>query len=474
MKKKVWIILTFLVVLAAAGGIYYYGFYLPDQEEPAPTYNTSKVHIGDIIITASGVGNILPAEKVSVGFQMSGVVQSLTVNIGDTVSSGDILACLDDVDLQLKLSQAESNLRALFTAEALNQAELNLLTARTNFSDAENELIHLISPYVYNQEIALEEAQLKLEQLRAKEESSADEIEAAEEVVVSAENSLTFALQTYDSVYVVETFAYSYIDDESNTLIMSYLKPSGDSIALARAKLKLAEFALEEGDTYLTALQSGIDGLEDLPTAATGSNLGKLLQAKLDYDKALADVEKSVLVAPISGTVTALNASVGQSVNNEAFITIETLNNMILKFYVEERDISLVKTGNQIEVIFDAYPNDPVIGNITYIEPTLQTFEGNPVAAVWAALTGPVDFPLLSGMSADVEVIAAETRDALLVPVQAMREISPGSYSVFVVQPDGSLRMVVVTVGLQDFANAEILSGLKQGDVVSTGDVETK
>jgi hypothetical protein len=45
---------------------------------------------------------------------------------------------------------------------------------------------------------------------------------------------------------------------------------------------------------------------------------------------------------------------------------------------------------------------------------------------------------------------------------------------VFVVQPDQSLRMVVVTVGLQDFANAEILTGLKQGDVISTGAVETK
>jgi len=62
----------------------------------------------------------------------------------------------------------------------------------------------------------------------------------------------------------------------------------------------------------------------------------------------------------------------------------------------------------------------------------------------------------------------------LLVPIQALREIAPGSYSVFVVQPDETLRMVVVTVGLQDYANAEILSGLKLGDIVSTGAVETK
>ena len=34
--------------------------------------------------------------------------------------------------------------------------------------------------------------------------------------------------------------------------------------------------------------------------------------------------------------------------------------------------------------------------------------------------------------------------------------------------------MTPVTVGLRDFANAEILSGVKIGDVVSTGTVETK
>ena len=77
-------------------------------------------------------------------------------------------------------------------------------------------------------------------------------------------------------------------------------------------------------------------------------------------------------------------------------------------------------------------------------------------------------------MTVEVEVIGGETHNALLVPVQALRELTPGSYSVFVVQPDSSLKLTPVTIGLRDFANAEILSGLKAGDVVSTGVVETK
>ncbi|HRE26937.1 MAG TPA: hypothetical protein PK954_09920, partial [Anaerolineales bacterium] len=67
-----------------------------------------------------------------------------------------------------------------------------------------------------------------------------------------------------------------------------------------------------------------------------------------------------------------------------------------------------------------------------------------------------------------------EARDALLVPVQALRELAPGSYAVFVVEADGQLKLTPVTVGLKDFANAQILTGLQAGDVVSTGTIETK
>ena len=77
-------------------------------------------------------------------------------------------------------------------------------------------------------------------------------------------------------------------------------------------------------------------------------------------------------------------------------------------------------------------------------------------------------------MTVEADVIAGEAKNALIVPIQALRELTPGSYAVFVVQSDGSLKMTPVTVGLRDFANAEILSGLKVGDVVSTGTVETK
>ncbi|MCK4800821.1 MAG: hypothetical protein KAS84_02450, partial [Anaerolineales bacterium] len=70
------------------------------------------------------------------------------------------------------------------------------------------------------------------------------------------------------------------------------------------------------------------------------------------------------------------------------------------------------------------------------------------------------------------DVIGGRADNAVLIPVEALREISDEEYAVFVME-DGEPKMRLVEVGLQDLIYAEIISGLSQGDVVTTGQVET-
>jgi macrolide-specific efflux system membrane fusion protein len=72
-----------------------------------------------------------------------------------------------------------------------------------------------------------------------------------------------------------------------------------------------------------------------------------------------------------------------------------------------------------------------------------------------------------------VQVISAEARNVLLVPIEAVHELSPGSYGVFVMA-DGQPQLRVVQVGLESLTSAEITSGLQRGDVVTTGVVQTQ
>jgi multidrug efflux pump subunit AcrA (membrane-fusion protein) len=76
------------------------------------------------------------------------------------------------------------------------------------------------------------------------------------------------------------------------------------------------------------------------------------------------------------------------------------------------------------------------------------------------------------GSNASVDVIGGRAENAILVPVEAVREIAPGEYAVFVME-DGEPKLRIVTVGLMDYTSAEITSGLEAGEVVTTGVVET-
>ncbi len=472
MRKVVVLATALLVILSASGFVYYSKVYLPTQVEPEPAYNTTKVRNGDISITASGAGNVLPGEKVTVGFQVGGVITEMKVKVGDRVGAGQVLARLDDTDAQLKLRQAELALNTYYAPGALQEAEIAHLNAKADLAEAVDALEYLISAPVYYWETNLAAAQIELARLESVNGSSADELEKAAKAVEKAELYLKSAQNEYYASYVWEVFPYSYVDETTEETIETYLEPGKDTVALARLKVKSAELALKDAEEYLLALQTGDETGQIVADA--GSNLAKLDQARLDVEMAQVALEKTLLKAPVSGTVTELNAYAGQAIGTTPFLTIETLDQMALRFFVEESDIALVQAGNPVVITFEAYPDQPIDGQVTYIEPAMQSIDGSPAAAVWASLPETLNIALLSGMSAEVEVIAGQAENTLLVPVQALRELAPGSYAVFVVQADGSLRMTPVTVGLKDYANAQILNGLKAGDVVSTGAVETK
>jgi multidrug efflux pump subunit AcrA (membrane-fusion protein) len=123
-----------------------------------------------------------------------------------------------------------------------------------------------------------------------------------------------------------------------------------------------------------------------------------------------------------------------------------------------------------VEIEFEGLPGELFDGQVVRIDPALVTVDNSLAVQAYASL-GPSaeQLDLLGNMNVDIEVISAEARDVVLAPVQALRELGEGQYAVFVVQPDGELVMRPVEVGLQDIVNAEIISGLEAGEVISLG-----
>jgi RND family efflux transporter MFP subunit len=194
-----------------------------------------------------------------------------------------------------------------------------------------------------------------------------------------------------------------------------------------------------------------------------------VLQAETKLTQAQINLQNATLTAPISGTVTALTLEVGNTAGT-ASITLVDLDTPLVRFWVAEADLGSVLVGNRVNLTFESWPDRAFTGKIVRVDPALVT-EGNTQAVqAWASVDRPSEpTQFFSNMSAEVEVIAQEARNAALVPLLAVRELAPGKNVVFVVKGDGKLELRLVEVGLKDFVNAAIFSGVEPGEVVSLG-----
>lgn len=504
-RRRRWLFLVVpLVILALVAGGWYFLAARPAvaTEQTAPALQTSKVRSGDLTITAEGSGNLLPAGEIALAFRSSGVVAEVPVKVGDVVAAGQVLAKLDDADARAQVSQAENNVRlaeiklASLTAGADAAA---VVAAEAAVAGAEADLAKLREPVTSATLAAAQQnlisAQASLAALSA---PDAEKLAAARANVTLAEIQVRTAQAAYDKVNpntAGQTKQASDLWQATTNLEKAQADyediaagPNAEVMAAARAKvaaaqsqfdalkagpsaeaLAAAEARLAQAKAQLDAVTAGADA-NDLESAKLG-----VTQAKLSLENAKRDLASTELRAPAAGTVMTVNAQAGETVGSAPVITIADLADQALRFWVEEADLLNVAVGNKVSVVFDALPDLAFPGTITTIDPGLVTVEGALAVQAWADVdlqAHPVQ--LLSGMTAGVEITSGEAKDALLVPVQALRELAPGSYAVFVVKPDGQLEMRPVTVGLRDFANAEILSGLAKGEVVSTGTVETE
>jgi len=200
-----------------------------------------------------------------------------------------------------------------------------------------------------------------------------------------------------------------------------------------------------------------------------------LEQARLDLQTARQDLEQATLTAPFDGTIMAITAAVGEQASSD-LITVADLTRPLLEVYVDESDMTNMKVGYAANIEFDALPGELYTGEVTQVDPGLTSSMGMTTVRGLVALDVdalPEGTTLPTGMSATVDIIAGSAKNAVLVPVEALRELDEDEYAVFVVT-DGEPRLRVVQVGLIDVTYAEIVSGLEAGEVVTTGLVEVQ
>lgn len=225
-------------------------------------------------------------------------------------------------------------------------------------------------------------------------------------------------------------------------------------VAQARAEFELAQSNLKRTEdlAHKNFVSSSAQDQAASNAAVQEAKL-KLAEARLS---------KMQIVAPFDGVVGIRSVSVGDYVKDGTdIVNIEDISTLKVDFRLPERLFSQLRTGQRVEVVADALPNETFAGTVDAINPRIDANGRSLEVRAKLANRGT---RLRPGMFVRVRVIVGERGDALVVPEQAIVPSGDEFFAYRVV--DGKAQRVQVKTGVRRNGTVEVLQGLAAGDMV--------
>lgn len=184
----------------------------------------------------------------------------------------------------------------------------------------------------------------------------------------------------------------------------------------------------------------------------------------------LADVR---VLSPVSGVVLQRPVEVGEMIisgtssllKGTVLFRIGDPSSMFIRCSVGEVDAGNVSVGQKAQIAFEAFPDERIPGKITWISPIGAKAEGSSIISFLVKIKME-ETPSFAkpGMSCDVDIILAEKKDVLRVPLESVG-IKDGDRYVYVKEGEGYVKRKL-KLGIENESYAEVLSGLKEGEQV--------
>lgn len=301
------------------------------------------------------------------------------------------------------------------------------------------------------------------------------------DVVNHAVNISPTALNTYKSnINTARTNINASLSDinTQKQTIASQKITNENNITAAQAQVNNAQNNLDLAEKELILKKAGSTNeqikaqeakVEQAETNITSQN-AKIKQAEAEIKSIQVQIEKMILKSPLNGIVTNQEAKVGEIVSaNTPVISIISQNNFELKANVPEADIAKIKKDDPVKVSLDAYGNEVVFeAKITSIDPAERIIEGVATYRITASFINQ-DERIKSGMTADMDIVTAEKKDALVIPGRMIFKKGDKNF-VRLLEIQGKKEIVKeqeIEPGLKGVeGKIEIVSGLKQGDKI--------
>ncbi len=384
--------------------------------KPNATQQLVKVTRGDLTVKVSGSGNLEVIDSRKLAFSSPGQVGRVYVTEGQKVAKGDRIASLVTDSLELAVSQAQLG---------LTQAQVGVVNADVGVKAAQQVLDAALGRPTYTE---VETAQTDVDEAKS----------YLQYITTNMANTSTIDAQTWAAAFVYAQAKLAAAEAKLNALLGNY---DTEEIALKLLQVTAATQARDLAAQSLKYAQNALD------------------QAQKQLDSA-------TIVAPFDGVVARLNVSENDTVSPAVIVAeIVDPSAMQLDVQVDEIDVVDVYVGQKALVSVDALPDLAIEGNVSSISVLPAPQSGVVVYDTRISFKAPDNKALKPGMSASADVIVSERNNVLLVPDRSIGKNDKGDATV-VVMVDGKTAEKVVTTGISDGIQTEIIAGLKEGDTV--------
>ncbi|KYZ75382.1 efflux transporter periplasmic adaptor subunit [Anaerosporomusa subterranea] len=190
--------------------------------------------------------------------------------------------------------------------------------------------------------------------------------------------------------------------------------------------------------------------------------------AQASHTEAASQLADTTILAPITGTVIGKPIPAGQTVSPGistpmVLLTIADMSKMQIEAQIDESDIGKILVGQKVSFTVDTYPDKSFSGEVASVSHKAKIQQN----VVYYPVIIDVDSAqglLKPTMTARVSVNAGESKNALIVPLQAVKEAKGQRY--VQVLKNGQPQNVTVTTGLASDDKIEIVKGIKEGDQI--------
>ena len=459
-------------------------------------------------------GEVKPAQQVELGFEQGGRISGVYVSVGQKVSAGTTLAALSSAELSASVSQKQAALEMqkakldglkagalpqdiAASQAAVDKAKQDLANMYAGISDTLSDGLAKGTDAVRTQLSAMfSNADANNPQLTFSTSNSQSATDAAAKRASSGaalnewQSELAGISPSSDAATLEAAIARGLarlavmraLIQDVNTALNGGTNLSATTLASYKTS---AAAALSEINTAISNLNTTSQSIasqkitvqqlqSQLELKRAGSTAHDIAAQQASVDSATADVEsaraqlaKAFLRAPISGTITKVDAKVGQVAGvNEPVVSMISAGIFQIETFIPEVDIAQVNVGDAASTTLDAYGSDTVFpARVISIDPAQTTKNG--VSTYKTTLQfNSADPRIRSGMTANTVITTSRLANALSVPRGAIFQKDGRSY--VQVEEDKTIvnRAVQVGTSASQLGNARIVSGLQAGDVV--------